>query len=477
MEHKNVNIGLRLKELFIDNLHDYFHSSREISSVQIILACSGGRDSQTVLNLTHEVLPVFQSEKLPYTTTVTVAHVNHSMRPDSDEEERFVASRAAEKGFLFVCQRLTSAPSSNVEAWAREQRYKFLNSLSRDDNSVVITAHHLDDQAENLLMRLLNGRLVGQLGRIKARDFKRRLLRPLLGCTRAEIDRYVALRQIPTYEDQSNLDTRYLRNYVRHRLLEPAKQYFGPGVVRTIARSVDRLAEDEEFIESQVQRLLEIGLDRQRFIELPQALRWRYLKGMAYLQFGETSLEVSQVSWRSLADEIEEKGNRKTTTSKVPNKPWRFITALNEAVRFIADPEKVESPLRGVGESEIRWLSLNASEQFNWGADDGFAAVFDISARIWNCSYPGEEPAFHGPRNSSRLKSDREFFLVPEILLSRFYCRAVRPGDRMEVFRRGNRRIAELFKEFAVPSALRQGYPLVCLSAQTADGEPEEHIL
>lgn len=498
-EQGSADIGPRLKAAFIDNLHDYFHSSREICSVHLVLACSGGQDSQAMLNLLSEIRSELPSEKLPFTITVTVAHVNHALRPDSDEEERFVAGRAGDKGFLFVCQRLSSPPSSNIEAWAREQRYRFFSSLTPGDNSLVVTAHHLDDQAETMLMRLLSGRFIGRLGRIKGRDLERRLLRPFLGFTRDEIESYVTLRNIPTYEDQSNSDTRYLRNYVRHQLLRPAKDYFGPGVVRTLGRSVERLAEDEEFIDSQIELLFERKLGRADYFNLPQSLRWRYLQGLAFRQFGEEAFSVSQASWRSITEEMFGKKERNTITCRVRGKPWRVIFGKDRPMFFATQPDGGYYHREVACPRMIRSLLVGGSEPFFWGSADGFMAGFtadfaadsdnagfSIFARVWtgssadSASLGGKPPIFQAPdyqvprsyqeRRSSQIQeNDREFFLVPNSSVSGLYCRAVVPGDRIDVFRRGHRRVAELFKEFAVPQPLRQGYPLVCLRGESSD--------
>jgi tRNA(Ile)-lysidine synthetase-like protein len=173
-----------------------------------LLAVSGGVDSVFLLEF-------FRNKcARPF----KVAHFNHKLRASSDEEERLVRERCREIGVTFIAgsgdpQAMRSAPS--LEAEARRQRYEFLHA-NLDENDLVVTAHHANDQLETVIMRLMRGYPENALRmkRLSGRRYK-----PLLEIPKAEILKQAENRDFRWIEDESNEDVSHERNWVRHKLI------------------------------------------------------------------------------------------------------------------------------------------------------------------------------------------------------------------------------------------------------------------
>ncbi len=175
---------------------------------QFLVAVSGGRDSMVLLALMARLLP---PDKL------VVAHWNHALRGrDSDQDEAFVAKAAKILGFPFYSGR--GRGEKHSEQSLRSERRSFLLEVAKATQSAfIVTGHHLDDQWETILMRLLRGTGVRGLGGIAPRRGK--WLRPLLEISRQQLADYAEREGITFREDLSNQDPKYLRNRVRKSLI------------------------------------------------------------------------------------------------------------------------------------------------------------------------------------------------------------------------------------------------------------------
>jgi tRNA(Ile)-lysidine synthase len=133
---------------------------------------------------------------------------------------------------------------SGIEHAARRLRYDALFDFKAVDSKpdYIVTAHHQDDQAETLLLQLFRGAGTKGLAAMAVEDPKRRLLRPLLGISREELHGYAIEKGIRWCEDESNDDTRYERNFVRHEIM-PVLQSRYPAIQSTIARTAGHIAQ------------------------------------------------------------------------------------------------------------------------------------------------------------------------------------------------------------------------------------------
>lgn len=203
---------------------------------KLLVGLSGGADSVALVHMLHAGGSQFSA-----------VHVNHGLRgAASDEDEAFVRRLCGEMGVRLYAYR-ASPPENPGEGWARQARYAFFcQAMAASGAEALVLAHHRDDQAETLLLHLLRGAGLNGLTGMAADATVDglRILRPLLGVSRAELRAYLMENGQPWREDASNADTKYLRNAVRLDLL-PLMETLAPGAARRMAETASLLREDE----------------------------------------------------------------------------------------------------------------------------------------------------------------------------------------------------------------------------------------
>ena len=214
---------------------------------RLLVGLSGGADSVALLLL------LMDADK-----QVTAVHVNHGLRGDaSDGDEAFVRA-LCEKHQVPLLTYRADPPDNPGENWAREARYGFFREAMQTSGAeALVLAHHRDDQAETLLLHLLRGAgltgLTGMSPDTTADGL--RILRPLLGYSRAELRAYLKERNQSWREDASNGDARYLRNALRKDVL-PLLEQLVPGAAARMATTASLLAEDEAVLTALTQNFL-----------------------------------------------------------------------------------------------------------------------------------------------------------------------------------------------------------------------------
>ncbi|MBR6071605.1 MAG: tRNA lysidine(34) synthetase TilS [Acholeplasmatales bacterium] len=185
----------------------------------IICAVSGGVDSVVLINIL---------KKLGY--NVVLAHVNHNVRLESKIEQEAMKNFAIELDCPFELLNYHFDGDGNFEAKAREARYNFFELLCKKYNTdLIATAHHLDDQLETVIMKIMDGsNLYGYGGiAVKYDNSKYRVIRPLLCVCKDELYEYAKLNNIKYFEDSSNESNLYLRNRLRHNVIPLLKKECG----------------------------------------------------------------------------------------------------------------------------------------------------------------------------------------------------------------------------------------------------------
>lgn len=229
----------------------------DVQSGRYVVAVSGGVDSMALLHALREK-PGLQ---------LVVAHFNHGIRSDADEDRQLVQQVAAAYGLPFVYEegRLGSKASEDT---ARAARYAFLERVWRAHQAqAIITAHHQDDVLETAILNLLRG--TGRRG-LTSLSSNHRLVRPLLNIPKSELIAYARQHQLAWHEDSTNTDERYLRNYVRHRILPRFCEQDRTKLLRIIedTRRVNQ-ALDVELAELVRAQSSPDVLDRRPFAQLP----------------------------------------------------------------------------------------------------------------------------------------------------------------------------------------------------------------
>ncbi|MDE5715829.1 MAG: tRNA lysidine(34) synthetase TilS [Anaeroplasmataceae bacterium] len=182
----------------------------------IVCAVSGGVDSICLLHILHD---------LGY--KVILAHVNHHKRIESEIEQKQMEQLAYHLHIPFEVLSYYDTKEENFQSMAHHARYNFFKSVAdKYQTTFIATAHHLDDQAETIIMRMISGsNLYGYAGISLQQEIDGyHLIRPLLCVNKNELYLYAKEKNYPYFEDQSNASNDYLRNRIRHNIIPILKE-------------------------------------------------------------------------------------------------------------------------------------------------------------------------------------------------------------------------------------------------------------
>lgn len=222
----------------------------------IALACSGGLDSMVLLHLAHSWCK--QAD-----ITLHAFHVHHGLSPQADDWLAHCASSCAALGIGFDHRRVVVAEEGKgIEASARSSRYGALGEMCRVHQvTLLLTAHHLDDQAETVLLQLLRGAGPAGLSGMDADNHAPALLgsddivmaRPLLAHPRSLLEQHAGASGLRWVDDESNLDARHPRNALRHQVMPVLAQAF-PGFTQRVARSSAHCAASQRLLDAMAEQ-------------------------------------------------------------------------------------------------------------------------------------------------------------------------------------------------------------------------------
>ena len=244
---------------------------------RLLVAVSGGVDSMALLHLLH----AFASA---HGWRLTAAHFNHQLRGrSSDADERLVCATTKELGVPFVAgradvRRFAAAKKISIEMAARELRHGFLAAAARRRKcSAIALAHHADDQVELFFLRLLRGSGGEGLAGMKwhspsPADAKVRLVRPLLGVSKADLETFARESKIKFREDASNASPDFLRNRIRGELLPLLRKSYQPALTRTVLRAMEIVGAEAEAVAAAARSA------KGGFARLPAAVQRRVLQ-------------------------------------------------------------------------------------------------------------------------------------------------------------------------------------------------------
>lgn len=260
-----------------------------IAGDRILVAVSGGPDSVALLDVLHELRDEFALH-------LEVAHLQHGIRGDEARDDaRFVGGLAEKLGLTVHLKEIdlpelrARAGKGNIEAMARQQRYRFFTDIAQQRGlSKIATAHTQDDQAETMLMWLLRGagrKGLGGMSPVQSLDTRAdvlahglQIIRPFLEIPKVEILEYLRERQFEYRVDSTNRETKLLRNWIRLELLPQLRDRIDGRVGARLAEQ-SAMLRDEQAVLDQV-AFAELakcrrgnGLDRVQFLQQPVALQ------------------------------------------------------------------------------------------------------------------------------------------------------------------------------------------------------------
>lgn len=231
----------------------------------VLVAVSGGVDSVCLLHLLRDM-----SRKQGF--SVTAATFDHQIRPEGAFDADFVANCCKNWG-IFCVKGSGDVPQYakdhhlGLEESARILRYAFLRqTAAKLGCTKIATAHNANDNAETVLLHLVRG--TGLNGLSGIRPVQKDIIRPILCCTRQEIEDYLTELKLPHVEDITNADTSYSRNYLRHEVL-PLLIAQNPALLEGLLRSGESLRSDEEYLAHQAEKLAEEAVYTDQRVIIP----------------------------------------------------------------------------------------------------------------------------------------------------------------------------------------------------------------
>ncbi len=227
---------------------------------RVLVGVSGGADSVAMLTVLHELAA---SDGRDW--RLAVAHLNHCFRDSADTDEQFVRELAEKLALpCYVDRRDVAAEAKaagkTFEEAGRDARMEFFaHTAAQQEIPCVAVGHHEDDNIETVLYRIFRGtHLRGLSGIAASRQLSRsaELIRPLLQCRRSEIEQFCRDRKLKWCDDETNTDTKYRRNFIRHELLPLLRDKLNPRVDEAISRLALSASQADQFLRSRAMELL-----------------------------------------------------------------------------------------------------------------------------------------------------------------------------------------------------------------------------
>ena len=229
---------------------------------KLVIGVSGGPDSMALL---HILLTLQEKEQIP-SCTLLVAHVNHMLRKEADEETAYVEEFCRLHQIPCFVKRakveeLAQKAKMGTEEMGRNIRYQFFEEVRQKEKAQkIVTAHHANDNAETVLMNILRGSgTAGLRGIEPIRKNEKNVVfvRPLLNCTKEEIYEYCEEKNLQPKIDKSNQENVYNRNKVRNILIPFLEKEWNPNIVATLNRLSELARQENQYLERQTQKAYE----------------------------------------------------------------------------------------------------------------------------------------------------------------------------------------------------------------------------
>ena len=411
-------------------------------------AVSGGADSVALLRLLLEL-----RDELG--VVLAAVHVNHQIRgAEADADQHFVAELAAKYNLpLHALSADTPAHAAehhlSLEAAARELRYEhFRRLLANGVLDKVATAHTLDDQAETVLLRLARGAGVTGLAGIYPKwsvgsgrgpaALSAAIIRPLLETRRPELLSYLENLKQPWREDASNLDPRFARNRVRHKVLPLLESELNPRVTELLAETAEIARAEEHYWAAEVCRVL------------PQV--WTAASGC-----GQGCLQIAQLHRHPLA--LQRRLVRAAAESLGLRLEFRHVEEV--LARAQATPGSDKQAMLPEGWRVVRrrdGLHFEPPKTSQTTQNQDFAYPLPLPGEVAVAETGTVFRAVVGPISAERMREAYDPACLPDRLLVRNW----RPGDRFwPQHTRAPRKVKELLQERRIPVAERHTWPVI----------------
>ena len=393
-------------------------------NTSLVVACSGGPDSMCLLDLVTKL-------KDELNLNIIVAHVNHKLRSESEEEAKMVENYSTENNLIFELLEITDYINGNFsEEDARKRRYKFFNEvIEKYHATALLTAHHGDDLIETILMRLTRGsNLSGYIG-IKeiSQNEKYKTLRPLLSVTKDEIINYLKENNIPYRLDKTNQELKHTRNRYRHVVL-PFLKKENPKVHEKYLKFSKELIEYDNFVNTYI--------SNNKFIVDNSIVINKVSNETDFIKRKCLELLVKDIQSKDYFDISDEQMNN---LMKLYNQSNKSINLNNNYIG-----------INGYGKIYIKKKENKVLNEI----------IFDKDTLLEDFILYYNSP--DGDNSNSCIYLD-----INEISLP-LKIRSILPGDKIKVKNlNGSKKISDIFIDSKVPKDKRSTYPILVDSQNT----------
>ncbi|MDD2362895.1 MAG: tRNA lysidine(34) synthetase TilS [Oscillospiraceae bacterium] len=412
----------------------------------VLVALSGGADSMTLL-----LFLIEYKERLGI-KSLSAAHINHCLRgQESFRDQEFVTKECKRLGMpLFIHSVDVAAQAEEqregLEEAGRRIRYSFLSDKAAELNACIATAHTLSDSIESLLLNMVRGSgMRGLCGIPPMREIVLngkgiKVIRPLIDCTRTEVEAYCHTNEIDYINDSTNWDTSFTRNRIRARVI-PELKVINPNAEAAFSRLMRSITKDIRFIEDTADALLDEaaindgygGYNAASLFRLPPAIRTRALIAAVRRVDADTSRSLTEKKI-SIMESILETGGALTLSDK-------FEYRVSQG-RMLISPLPQKSELT----SDKIPIEIGISCLF-------YGRIYRPTLITLDCF-------------KKRQKIHKNLFkysLNYDKISNSLYLRNRRPGDAFRPAGRGVKKtLKKLFGEEKIPAGLRDEIPVVC---------------
>jgi len=398
--------------------------------------------------------------------SLVLTHVHHGVRKESDDEVNLVQTMAAKWGIDCIVHRFDAkgyakSMGQSFQEAAREWRYaRWKEDMNKEGCTLLATAHHLGDQAETILYRLLRGS--GTAGLAGIYPIKDSIIRPLLMFPKVDILNYCAQEGVPYALDLSNEEPIYIRNRIRLELLPELEKEYNPRIQEALGRAGELLRWDEEYLTQRVHEAWKqyyiinsvgtIGLSYDVFTE-SAAILSRLLRKAARLVTGEPrGLGFNYVT------KIMESEGKPGWTQDLPGLTVNIteggIWFNGFAAEGPADGETIAPP-----ETLQRAFSEIALNVGRWYEIPGFKLDIGLFETPECCS---------SNRSSNGVDSKVAIFSINllEQVSDQLVCRTRQQGDKMWYTGVGHKSLKKIFQEEKISTDTRNELPLIAYGAE-----------
>lgn len=393
---------------------------------RVIVGLSGGSDSLALLLAAREL---FDSH------LISALHVDHGLQASSGRSAEAVVELCASLGITCTVRKVTVSRSGNLEQAARDARFESFSEAMSDSPTMLLLAHHQQDSAETVLMRLLRGRRAVDVPVLRqlADGW---LLRPLLSVHRQQLDAVVAEAGHLPIEDPSNADERFDRNWLRRSVL-PALQRRIPQLNAILSEQGRRHRATQELLATLMSARSE---DDAAEIALPANASGRVLSVASLESIGRHAT-IALRAWLHSAGVYD-------FSDRQLEELWRqaragassgSLNGANVAVRLWRERLYLEAKQCVFSEADALWPTTPLR------LTDG-SLTLDHGALSWAASQQAKQP------DAQQDQSPHDFHTMPAGVLSE---RVILAG------RSGSRTLSEVLAEAQVPPWRRRGYPLI----------------